>query len=224
MDYDGDGDLDLVTGSDNCCDVDHLFYLFRRDADGRFQACESIRTTQIPAETRLLMRTRVYVADWNGDGRLDLIGNGGADPDRRFISVLLAPGPLADRDTIELTQRIDSSEPLRIIWTRPNVADWDGDGLPDLLVGIKLGHRKGDVQWTVFLFRSVNGPKGARFGDPERLLTTPDGDTPAGLDVADWDGDGNLDLIVGLIRWEAGDTRRRNPRSQVWVYRRQAPE
>jgi hypothetical protein len=70
--------------------------------------------------------------------------------------------------------------------------DWDGDGLIDLLVG--------DIHGDVYLIRNEGTPKRYAFGKEQKLQA---GGKPlhvagdAGPFVADWDGDGKPDLIVG---------------------------
>jgi hypothetical protein len=51
---DGDGRLDLVTGSDDCCDREPGFHWFRRGADGRFTAKGEVlvRVAGIPTDPR----------------------------------------------------------------------------------------------------------------------------------------------------------------------------
>jgi hypothetical protein len=73
------------------------------------------------------------------------------------------------------------------------VADWNGDGLLDLIVGDISGH--------VSVYLNEGTKRQYAFGKPIRLkangkeIAVPHGD--AGPCVADWDGDGLLDLIVG---------------------------
>jgi len=209
VDYDGDGDLDLVTGSDDCCDFDFEFFLFRRDADGRFQARESIRMG-LPDKLTFSPRTKVCVADWDRDGHRDLIVQFNEER-----GVFVARGPLGDRPVIDESRRIGGSEPVRIAFTKPCVIDWDGDGVLDLLVGMREPNGDG-----VYLLRGLADSDETRLDVPDKLIAPPEGAKISGLDVADWDGDGVLDLIVGLTRWDGERNHRRLIASQVSVYRR----
>jgi hypothetical protein len=84
-----------------------------------------------------------------------------------------------------------------------HAADWDGDGVIDLLVG--------DIRGHVYLVPNEGTKQKYAFGKPRQLeaggkpIEVPHGD--AGPFVADWDGDGKPDLLVG-----AGD-------GSVWFYR-----
>jgi hypothetical protein len=83
-----------------------------------------------------------------------------------------------------------------MIHSRVAVADWDGDGLPDLLVGGSCGH--------VLVYLNEGTKTDPKYTYP-RLLMTADGRP---LDVGwgaaplavDWDGDGVTDLLCGAER------------------------
>jgi hypothetical protein len=223
VDFDGNGRLDLISGSDDCCNGNHEFFVWRRGADGRFGTREAISTRYAHGKYPLLMSPgiKVYVTDWNRDGHPDLIMRG-----HGVAGLLIAPGPLADRSEIELAARIEGSDSLgrakSYTQTKPNVADWDGDGLPDVLVGTSMEGPQGK---GIYVLRGVQDAEEFHFAAPELLIAAPDGASVTGLDVADWDGDGVLDLIVGLTwRERIGQTGGAyKSRSQVWVYRRIPP-
>jgi len=69
------------------------------------------------------------------------------------------------------------------------VGDWDGDGLPDLVIGT--------IDGSVFKVRNEGTKEKAIFGQAEKLPNISAREGDAGPCLADWDGDGRLDLIVG---------------------------
>lgn len=83
----------------------------------------------------------------------------------------------------------------------PAVADWDGDGDLDLLIGTIDGfvhYLKNEGSKSAYLFKSAEKLKAG-----SSVIKTAGGD--AGPCVADWDGDGKLDLVLGTgaggVQW-----------------------
>ena len=224
VDWNGDGRLDIISGN----------------SAGYIQYFENTGTAQAPAfEDRGYLRaggsvirkmagpngsiqgpaeakwgyTNPSVADWDLDGRLDLIVNDiwGAVLYYRNIGTRERP-ELAPARALEVEWRGAAPKPEWNWWepqgnqlvtqwrTTPKVVDWTGDGLPDLVM---LNH-----QGYLTLFRRTRHGSGLKLLPPERIFLEPNGRflyMAAGragrsgrrkIEVADWDRDGDLDVIA----------------------------
>lgn len=164
------------------------------------------RCTPRGTSTTGLIHSRLDIVDWNNDGLFDLVvgcGRGGMVwyPNRGRVGEPQFP----------FSKLVSTSDgrPLDVGWSAaPHVVDWDGDGLFDLLVG---------AEWNRLLFYRNRG----RAGEPEleyagpirtaagKLLTLPIEPVPESpegvfkrdyypvVETADWDDDGDLDLLAG---------------------------
>jgi FG-GAP-like repeat len=219
-DYDGDGRLDLIAGSD-CCQ-EGCFYVFRRLKDGGFAPRQRVKPVFPPQQFGRpetdIMRSRIAVVDLNGDGKPDVLF--GAE---NWKTLGVVYGPLAGKDELTV-QRIwpEGQEPFAPMApsTNPVLADWDGDGLPDLILGLgertrDLGGRSRGVYWC----RNAGTKQVAKFGPSQRLIADNDRVETSGISVADWNGDGRPDLIASRIeRDKEGGARPWH--QKVWVYLR----
>ena len=214
MDFDADGRTDIISGS-----WPGDMYLFRRQSDGSFAAGEIIR----PKDDTTGNATAIYAHDWDADGDLDLL-SGNVDGSVYFLANEGKSGEAAENKKFSFGKPIKLKAGGRPIAVPrgdagPHVADWDGDGRDDLLVGTGAG----DVQF----YRNIGdadegdvpGPKlaaatrlvskseessgllsklfGAKAKQENADETADKPGTRTKICTTDWNKDGKLDLLVG---------------------------
>ena len=149
--------------------------------------------------------TSAWAADWDGDGDFDLLlgdHKGGQVMLRRNEGTKGTPA-FATTNTVVHADGKPLIVPGTV--TTPRLVDWNGDGRLDLLVG-SMGDAYGtSAGGAVFVYANTGTNAAPAFGQPSVLVaasakgasepTRPD--SGLYMDLADHDGDGDLDLLVG---------------------------
>ena len=186
---DGDGRLDLLTGSDNCCDREPGFYWFRRTADGHSKARRKVRVKVRGSEEMIMARFRAALSDWDGDGRLEVVAAARRDQagsvHKRWVVVAERRGHREPTGVREPRRSPPPTVHHRLGRRRP--------ARPDLLVLPVRGR----------LDRGLDDWSEPWLAGPQSLLNLPEREIAVGLSTGDWDGDGWSDLIVGYLRGES---------------------
>jgi hypothetical protein len=185
VDLDQDGLVDILSPA-----WYGMVYWFRQAAKGRFDAGRPIIDNQGNA-IKMEWTHGVTSEDWNNDGKTDLIVGVKHRPEQDGLVVLI-------NESIPGSMHFARPKPIRAgdkkldvpaTSPSPTSADWDGDGLFDLL----LGSGDGSVRY----YRNQGTKGNPRFSDFEVLLSDAELQDDSKVCVVDWDLDGKLDLVVG---------------------------
>jgi len=169
VDIDGDGDLDVIMALE--MDVNRLYL---NDGHGKFTWVKDA-FSDVKHDTE-----HVRVADFDNDGKLDVIFVAEDDQTHEFY---LGNGDGTFRDVKNRLLAMSEGNGLE-------VGDVNGDGLPDIVIG-NSGEKGQNFLWL----NDKNDPD--NFIDATVTHLPQVNDATQFIALADLDGDGDLDMVVG---------------------------
>jgi hypothetical protein len=207
-DWDGDGKWDLIVGDTNNYPMGFPRVLWFKNTGTRSKPGFLREQTLVPRVEEFSTDPGPGVVDWNSDGNHDLLLAGLEGWIKICENLSSDHNGLPHLGPCRFVQQ---THPLITAGhhCKTAVADWNGDGLPDLI----QGNENGKVKW----YQNVGTKVDAVFQPPVTLraggkeirmingLDSPQGPTErnAGYTtpvVVDLDSDGDLDLIVSDMR------------------------
>lgn len=199
MDFDGDGLLDILSGS-----WPGELYLFKRQKDGTFSGRRKLKD-QHGGEIKPGSASTVFAIDWDGDGDLDLLTGeiGGA------VKLVTNEGSRAEPRYGKPVNLKAGGKPISVNGGDSHAVafDWDGDGKQDLLTGSGNGdvlffknvsRRRGEAPALAPPVTLIQGDSESIWGSGGRKEKAPPRcGVRTKISVCDYNGDGRADLLVG---------------------------
>ena len=175
FDWNEDGKKDIITGSDS-----GQVYVYLNNGTNKEPIFD--KPIKIPG-VEVQRLSDPYIADYNSDGKKDVIVGQASGEVSVFINMGTNQSPLFPSEIKLNDGSLDVGQ-----YSSVSMVDWNADGKKDLLVGNSRGN--------VYVFFNMGDNSQPRFSDDgmKTQISVSNYATPY---VADWNGDGKFDIICG---------------------------
>ena len=192
VDWDGDGDRDLLAGG---YITGRVYFYENVGTDGapKLRLVGPLEADGAPLD--VVWAAAPAVGDLDGDGDLDLVSGsmkirhgGDASSSEHFLHYFRNDGTRGEARLHEIPFPRTGDFP-RAVLASPRLVDWNADGLTDLVVSAGT---------EIYLYRNIGTPREPRFEAHSKHVEGRWGSVPLGLvQMFDFDGDGLLDGAHG---------------------------
>jgi len=196
-DWDEDGDLDIVTAG-----YSGQVFWFENTGTRTKPVLKGIRPVDEAGGLWLLQRSRPGCVDWNGDGKMDLVG-----PDSKTDAITLYQQTESDGKRVmkpALQFQDNAGKPLVPTNARGagagrtncEVCDWEGDGDYDIVIGASRAMMKGPLIGDILFYENIGTNQTPVLYGHILVADCPRSRHHSlGLCTYDWNGDGTLDIL-----------------------------
>jgi len=186
VDWDADGKRDLLVG-----DHDGFIYVYLNEGapeEPAFGRATRLKSVGSGEDFVIHFNPKIDMADLAGDAKLDLVLGSHAGKALLFENVAKGKSGFA----FDVHRHIELRTRRGVIdvgnYGYPELADWDGDGVVDLLMGEEEG--------GLHFFKGGSPKRAPRF-HWSRLAPDVSSEMYPCPEIVDWDGDGLLDVVLG---------------------------
>jgi len=177
VDYDDDGMLDLIVGDRN-----GYIHYYRRTAEAPITLTEESNLVCGGVTIDVGYNSAPVIVDWDEDGEMDLLVGNQSGNVRYYHNDTIDTDPVYNNYT-----NIESAGTAISQYRNcPQVVDMNQDGRKDLLCGIN--------SYNILYYENVGTNAAPEFSGSEVMINT--GGYGARFSVADWNGDGLLDVLA----------------------------
>ena len=177
MDYDDDGMLDLIVGDRN-----GFIHYYRRTAEAPITLTEESNLVCGGVTIDVGYNSAPVIVDWDEDGEMDLLVGNQAGNVRYYHNDTIDTDPVYN----DYTNLESAGAVISQYRNYPQVVDMNLDGRKDLLCGIN--------SYNILYYENVGTNAAPEFSGSEVMINT--GGYGARFSVADWNGDGLLDVLA----------------------------